>query len=282
MLDFRLKGRRVGVITFTNKACDEIKRRLEYDELFAVSTVHSFAWTLIKGLNHDIREWLKRNLRTEIAELEEKERNGRPGTKASIDRINAIATKKDRLELLDNIRSFIYNPDGDNRERNSLNHAEVIKITATFLVGKAMMRSLLVNRFPLLLIDESQDTDREFMEALFFVQTNLKSRFALGVIGDTMQRIYMAGKLDIDRDLPDDWATPAKKMNHRSCCRIIELINRIREPVDGQIQQPRTDKNEGFVRLFILPVETTDKIAREREICQRWLTLQVTRLARSR
>ena len=55
----RLNGRRVGVITFTNKACDEIKRRLEYDDLFAVSTIHSFAWSLIKGLNHDIREWLK-------------------------------------------------------------------------------------------------------------------------------------------------------------------------------------------------------------------------------
>jgi DNA helicase-2/ATP-dependent DNA helicase PcrA len=26
---FRLHGRQVGVITFTNKACDEIKRRLE-------------------------------------------------------------------------------------------------------------------------------------------------------------------------------------------------------------------------------------------------------------
>lgn len=69
---FRLKGRRIGVITFTNKACDEIKRRVAYDELFAVSTIHSFAWSLIKDLNYDIREWLKSNLRTEIAEIEER------------------------------------------------------------------------------------------------------------------------------------------------------------------------------------------------------------------
>ena len=226
----RLNGRRVGVITFTNKACDEIKHRLEYDDLFAVSTIHSFAWSLIKGLNHDIREWLKINLQTEIAELEEKERKGRPGTKASIDRINAIAAKSERLELLNNIKSFIYNPDGDNPERNALNHAEVIKITAAFLTEKSMMRSLLVNRFPILLIDESQDTDKELIEALFYVQANLKSHFALGVVGDTMQRIYTAGKLDLGGDLPDDWATPAKRMNHRSCRRIIELINRIREP----------------------------------------------------
>lgn len=264
-----LNGRRVGVITFTNKACDEIKHRIEYDDLFAVSTIHSFAWSLIKGLNHDIREWLKINLQTEITEIEEKERKGRAGTKASIDRINAITTKRRRLELLNDIRKFCYNPDGDNPEHNALNHTEVIKITAAFLTEKPMMRSLLVNRFPFLLIDESQDTNKELMEALFYVQTNLKNCFALGVVCDTMQRIYTAGKLDLGDDLPDDWATPVKKMNHRSCHRIIKLINRIREPVDGQTQQPRTDKDEGFVRLFILPAEFTDRSTLERKVYAR-------------
>lgn len=265
----RLNGRQIGVITFTNKACDEIKHRLEYDDLFAISTIHSFAWSLIKGFNHDIRERLKINLRTEIAELEEKEQGGRRGTKASFDRINTIAAMNERLQLLDQIKSFVYNPNGDNPERNALNHAEVIEITAALLLEKSMMRSLLVNRFPIILIDESQDTDKELIDALFFVQANLKNRFALGVIGDTMQRIYTAGKLDLGRNLPNDWATPAKIMNHRSCHRIIELINRIREPVDGQAQKARSDKGEGLVRLFILPAETTDKSTQEREICTR-------------
>lgn len=266
---FRLNGRRVGVITFTNKACDEIKHRLKYDELFAVSTIHHFAWSLIKGLNHDIRDWLKTNLQTEIAELEEKERKGRSGTKASIDRINTIASKNERLKLLGQIKKFIYNPDGDNPERDALNHSEVIKITSAFLAEKPMMRSLLVNRFPVLLIDESQDTNKELIDSLFYVQSELKSRFALGVIGDLMQRIYMAGKLDIDRFLPDDWEKPEKRMNHRSCHRIIKLINRIREPIDGKTQKARADKGEGYVRLFILPAEIPDKPAHERECCTR-------------
>ena len=266
---FQLNGRRVGVITFTNKACDEIKHRLEFADLFAVSTIHSFAWSMIKGLNHDIKEWLKVNLRTEIEELEKKENKGRPGTKASNDRKNAISTKNERLQFLDRVKRFIYNPDGDNPERNSLNHSEVIKITASFLIEKPMMQSLLVNRFPILLIDESQDTDKELMEALFCVQANQKKRFCLGIIGDIMQRIYMAGKLDLGNNLPDDWAKPEKKMNHRSCRRIIKLVNKIREPADGQKQQPRTDKDEGFVRLFILPAETSDKPDRERAICSR-------------
>jgi DNA helicase II / ATP-dependent DNA helicase PcrA len=164
---------------------------------------------------------------------------------------------------------FIYSPDGDNPEKEALNHAEVIKITSSFLTGKPMMRSLLRNRFPILLIDESQDTNKELIEALFLVQAGEKSSFALGVIGDTMQRIYTAGKLDLGINLPVDWATPSKTMNHRSCRRIIELINKIREPVDDQKQKPRADKGEGFVHLFILPAETIDKSAREGEIYTR-------------
>ena len=264
---FRINGRRVGVITFTNKACNEIKHRIEYDDLFAVSTIHSFAWSMIKGLNNDIKEWLRINLQNEIEELEEKERKGRAGTKASLIRIKSIASKSERLELLNQIKNFTYNPDSDNPEQNALNHAEVIKITSAFLTNKPLMQSLLVNRFPVLLIDESQDTNKELIESFIHVQANLKKRFSLGVIGDMMQRIYTAGKMDLDSNLPNDWATPSKKMNHRSCHRIIKLINRIRQPVDNQTQQPRSDKSEGFVRFFILPTETIDKSARELEIC---------------
>ena len=65
----RVKGQRVGVITFTNAASDEIKRRLLFDPLIDVRTIHSFAWSLIEGLNHDIREWLRVDLADDIAKL---------------------------------------------------------------------------------------------------------------------------------------------------------------------------------------------------------------------
>ena len=270
---FRLHGRQVGVITFTNKACDEIKRRLEYDSLFAVSTIHSFAWSLIAGLNSDIREWLRENLKAEIEDLEEKERKGRAGTKASQDRQDAIASKKELLLSLDQIKTFIYNPDGDNPERNALNHAEVIKIASAFLFEKPLMQKMLVNRFPILLVDESQDTDKPLMEALFYTEAEQIGVFSLGIIGDMMQRIYMAGKLDLGSDLPKRWATPKKLMNHRSGSRIVKLINRIREPVDGQSQRPRADRGEGFVRLFIMPIDIPDKPDQENTVCQRMAKL---------
>jgi len=51
----RSRGQRVAVITYTNAASDEIKRRLSYDPLIDVRTIHSFAWSLIEGLNRDIK-----------------------------------------------------------------------------------------------------------------------------------------------------------------------------------------------------------------------------------
>src|ERR1700730_9151975 len=99
----RLNGQRVGVITYTNAACDEITRRLEFDPLIEVKTIHSFVWSLISGFNRDIKEWLRTNLALEIDELEELQRKGRAGTKAALVREEAIRTKQKRFRDLDGI-----------------------------------------------------------------------------------------------------------------------------------------------------------------------------------
>ncbi len=65
-----------------------------------------------------------------------------------------------RIEWLSVPRRFTYSPNGDNFGQDSLSHAEVLKITAAFIETKPSMQAILVNRFPFLLIDESQDTNR--------------------------------------------------------------------------------------------------------------------------
>ncbi len=54
-------NQKVAVITFTNAACEEIKHRLQYDSTFHVSTIHSFAWELIKPFTKDIKIFYKKN-----------------------------------------------------------------------------------------------------------------------------------------------------------------------------------------------------------------------------
>lgn len=262
----RLRGRQVAVITYTNAACDEITRRTEYDPLFVVSTIHSFAWSRIQGLNADIRIWLKGNLLREIADLQAEEQKGRVGTKASAARQVQIESKRRRLERLADIKAFTYNPNGDNRERNALNHSEVIKIFSTFLLEKPLMQRIFVEKFPFLLIDESQDTSRSLIDALLVVQKAHSDRFCLGLIGDTMQRIYPDGKERIEREIPSSWATPEKKLNHRCPQRIVRLINQIRGGADNHKQEPRDDRPEGWVRLFVFPVDTAEKPALEQGV----------------
>lgn len=246
----KLNRQQIAVITYTNAACDEIKHRLEHNSIFLVSTIHSFVWQLIQNYSSDIKQWVRSNLINEIAEIKQQQLTGRAG-KASMDRAKKIESKTKRLEKLAGIKKFIYNPNGDNNTKDSLNHSEVINIGAYFLLNKPLMQLILIRKHPILLIDESQDTKKELIDAFFDVQKNNLKHFSIGLFGDTMQRIYSDGKENLGKDLPIDWAKPVKKMNHRCPKRVITLINKIRSSVDAQEQLPRTQKEEGIIRFFI-------------------------------
>ena len=259
----RLRGQRVGVITYTNAACDEIKARISFNSLFHVSTIHSFAWDLIGGFNADIREWLREELEQDTHDLEDAEAKGHAGTKASITRQAQIESKRRRLARLDEIKTFTYNPTGENKEKNSLSHSEVIKLSASFLSKKSLMQRILVNQYPFLLIDEVQDTNKYLIDAFLVVDAAHRVRFSLGFFGDTMQRIYNEGKEKIERELPEQWEKPEKRLNHRCPKRLVRLINRIRDEVDDHVQEPRSDSIEGCVRFFVFPISTPNKPAVE-------------------
>lgn len=256
--DLSLTGKKVAIITYTNAACDEIVQRLEFDSRIDVSTIHAFAWSMIRGYDADIRAWLDANLLAEIAELEEKQAKGRTG-KAAVERAQSIESKTRRRAGLGEIIRFVYSPTGDNRTRDSLNHAEVIAMTAAFLNEKPGLRRLLIARYPILLIDESQDTARRLMDSLLDVQAAFPEEFCLGLFGDTMQRIYADGKVGLAEAIPENWARPVKVMNHRCPRRVVTLINKVRADDDGQEQKWRSDAPEGVVRLFIVAETVANK-----------------------
>jgi DNA helicase-2/ATP-dependent DNA helicase PcrA len=262
-------GQKIGVITYTNAACDEIKQRLEFNPRVEVSTIHAFAWSLIAGYDGDIRGWLSTRLLADITELEEAQAKGRANSQAASDRARSIESKRRRRENLAEITRFVYSPTGDNRTRDSLSHAEVIAMTADFLGAKPGLRRLLVTRFPILLIDESQDTSRRLMDALLDVEAGYREAFCLGLFGDTMQRIYADGKERLAEAIPQAWARPRKRMNHRCPRRVITLINKIRRAEDGEEQQPRSDAEQGVVRLFVVSQAIADKSAAEATVAAR-------------
>ena len=271
--EFRLSARKVAVITYTNVACDEIKHRIDYDSIFIISTIHSFAWELIQTYHKDIREWLGNNLKEKIKELENRQQKGKI-SKASIDRARQIELKQNRLNRLDTIKSFTYNPSGENIGKNSLNHAEVIGIASSFLKNKPLMQRILIRKYPVLLIDEIQDTQKDLVDAFLDVQKVYSGEFCLALFGDTMQRIYSEGKKDLENAVPKEWEKPSITINHRCPKRIVKLINTIRADADNQKQEPRKGAPEGVVRLFLVQDnEDANKSAIESKIAKKMASI---------
>lgn len=254
--ELRKNGQKVAIITYTNAARDEIEHRLGYDPAFTVSTIHSFTWNLIQPYTEDIRVEISKNLRLEIEDLEQKQAKGRV-SKASEDRARKIISKNRRLEKLNTVNKFVYSPTGENSGIDALNHSEVITLAASFLNNKPLLAQIMTQNYPVLLIDESQDTNKALINAFFNVEAKHADTFSLGLFGDTMQRIYTDGEVTLGNNIPIDWERPVKTINYRSPKRIIKLINKIREqtPNDNQQQEFFDGSKEGFARLFIVKSE---------------------------
>ncbi|GMA60347.1 AAA family ATPase [Alicyclobacillus fastidiosus] len=250
--DLSANSKQIAVITYTNAACNEILRRMQHTSIFTVSTIHSFLWELIRNYQSDIKEWVRANIASEIAELDSKQSKGRIGTDAYRARATKILKNKERLANLERIKRLSYNPNGENLGSDSLNHNEVVKMGAEFITFKDTMQKILVSKYPILLIDESQDTKKELIDAMLTLYKNHKEDFVIGMFGDAMQKIYMDGKDNLAACIPADWEKPTKVMNHRSATRIVSLANAIRKEVDGQRQKARSDAEVGTVRLFIV------------------------------
>ena len=260
------RGKQIAVITYTNAACDEIGRRLQNKPIFMVSTIHSFLWEMIKNFQQDIKIWVESSISAEIDELQSKQKTGKGGSAATA-RAEKIISKQKRLDKIKTVKRFSYNPNGDNLGFDSLSHDEVIKMGSEFIATREIMQEILVNKFPIMLIDESQDTKKELVDALLCVYENHKN-WAIGMFGDTMQKIYLDGKDRLDEAVPKEWVFPQKIMNHRSASRIVDLANSVRKLSDGKEQRPRRDAKTGCVRLFIANAlrnkEQTERLVAEK------------------
>lgn len=252
--DLLLQGKNVAVITFTNAATDEIINRLDYSPIFHISTIHSFVWDVIKYYQADIKRLYYFYIEEDLKALEKKlEETENKTTKTYLSNVEKFEYQKERLAKAQIIEKFVYNPNGSNPEYNALKHAEVIKISAQMILENKMLQRIIAQRYPILLIDESQDTKKELIDTFFEIQRNFADIFTLGLLGDQKQRIYADGKENIEDSIPVGWEKPVKRMNYRCAKRIIQLANNIGKDIDIHAEQrPREDANDGLIRLFVI------------------------------
>lgn len=249
-----IEGKNVAVITFTNAATNEIINRLDYSSIFHISTIHSFVWEIIKYYQTDIKQLYCSYIEEDIRLLSNKLKEAKSTTtKTYLSNAEKLKNLKKCLEKAQTIERFVYNPNGSNPEYNALKHAEVIRISAQLITQNKMLQRIISQQYPILLIDESQDTKKELVDAFFEIQKNYANVFTLGLLGDQKQRIYTDGKDNIVSVIPADWEKPVKKMNYRCTKRIIQLANTIAKDIDIHAEQnSREDADAGFVGLFVV------------------------------
>lgn len=280
----RLYGRSIRVVTYTKNAVAVISGRLGSNDLVAVSTIHSFCWELIGGFDDDIREALTADKAVQLEEARVKAAAKVRGI-SDTDR-RKFAEIEQEMNALKSVPKFIYHPDKDTFGEGAMQHSQVLDATAWLLLNRPALRTILRDRHPIILIDESQDTMKSMLDALMQLAEPKGSGLTLGLLGDHRQRIYMDGHSDLPALVPPSWAKPELKMNHRCQQRIVHLINKIwaaqlegrTQSASGVEQHHRTEKIAGTVRLFIGNASLSTPEKRQREA---WVASQMQLAAQS-
>lgn len=218
--DLLRRHQQVACITYTNVATDEIRSRTDGHPAVQSSTIHAFCWSLIKDFQPQMRERLpKLNKWPErLAEA------GEIGARRIDYDLGYPRAKKGE--------PFIF-----------LGHNDVLSLTV-LLMEEAKFRNIFTARYPILLIDEYQDTNEEFANALkvHFLATGEGP--LIGFFGDNWQKIYGDGCGKIEHAALE---VISKKANFRSVPVIVEVLNRMRPDLPQEVKDPNA---EGSVAVY--------------------------------
>ncbi len=226
--DLKINPEEILVLTFTQKAAQEIKERLNIESeksAITVGTFHSFALEVLldEGLKIKLAsEALRQKIIKEII-LEERLKT----------------TARSFAENVSNFKNFNSNSSNLNKdillyqsklERDDLkDFDDLLSIFHTKLKEDLKLKNKLQSRFGHILIDEFQDTNILQYEILKQV---INSRSHLFVIGDPNQSIYEFRGADaqVFSRLKDDYSEIEDirlTKNFRSCQDIVQVSNRL-------------------------------------------------------
>jgi len=203
------RHQRVACITYTNVATEEITKRTDGNPVVQASTIHSFCWELCKSFQAVLRAEVMK-----IPQLVEK-----------IDEAGGIEARRIGYDL------------GYRRVTEIevlLHHDDVLKVMVA-LMENPKFRRILSARFPVLFIDEYQDTNAEFAECLIRHYVESSEGPLIGLFGDSWQKIYRTGAGSIGHA---NLKLIGKEANFRSVPAVVDVLNRIRPDLPQQVSDP--------------------------------------------
>lgn len=253
--DLLANRQQVACITYTEIARQEIEDELVGNPIAHVSTIHSFLWTLVEPFQEDIRRWLGEHGELDVVKLQDEydHLGERVKEKRRQDLLKKIARKRDELSKLPAASKFQLGV-ATNYELGIVGYADILKMAPDLVLHRPLLARLLSRRFPVLFVDESQDTFPAVVGCLRHVAIVEKEHFCLGFFGDPMQMIYTTGIGEIM--LEPGWEEVPKPENFRSPLKVLAVINAIRSPQDGLLQKSglSMDKQQpGEVTYFVFP-----------------------------
>lgn len=198
------KKQKIACITFTNVAQKEIEKEIDNHPAVLAETIHSFCWSLMQNFQNNIRSVLPTISEKWQERIEEAGEN--------------IAGKKIVYDL-----GYPKITDTE-----ILLHHNDIPFIMSRLLEEAKFRKIFVQKFPILLIDEYQDTDKDFADSLIrnFVDTDTQSDLLIGFYGDYWQKIY--GTRNCGEIESQNIVRINKEANFRSALTIVNCLNRMR------------------------------------------------------
>lgn len=237
----------VACITYTNVATKEIETRTDRHPAIYSSTIHSFCWTLIQGFQPFLRKeipnivgWPER-LKESAQRIVGRMLNERIDTtiEENVDQTADIAASvvEDRIRLESvGDRKVEYSLGHSRADRStiSLGHNDVLVLTAK-LLDNEKFRRVIASRFPVIFIDEYQDTDNGVFDALKAHVIGTEGSPLIGFFGDHWQKIYGTGCGRIEHP---KLKPIGKKANFRSVPAIVDCLNRLRPELPQAVEDP--------------------------------------------
>lgn len=213
-------GMQVICITFTNAAVNVIASRLKDTSFIVPSTIHSFAWGAISQFQYEITKLIG----------EDKE---------------YFNMSQEDVNSLEEIRYTLGNRIFDNKTLY-LYHDDVLKLFIKML-DKKEYRDWFSRVYPLILIDEYQDTRDDIVQQFIKYFINKKEGPQIGFFGDSWQTIFQMNK-PCGTIESKNIRRINKHINFRSAKEVVNVLNKMRSDL---IQISANEEIEGTVKVIL-------------------------------
>lgn len=217
---FLRKNQKIACITYTNTAKEEIEDRVDNNPIIYADTIHAFSWSFLSGFQKSIREFIP-----SISKKWESRIKEAGGLNNQVVKYDLGYPKATDSEIL-------------------LHHDDVIKIMV-HLLSKEKFKSLLTDRFPIILIDEYQDTNTDLADSIISQLIDSNYDIMIGLFGDHWQKIYGSNACGLIEN--ERISEIGKNANFRSEKNIVHALNRMRPDLSQNEKDP---DSEGEITIF--------------------------------